>query len=263
MTIPLLPRVSLPDTDDLEVCVIGDLHIGAPDHAKDRWQADKAYILSQDPQRLRVLTVGDLVQCDTKLQKHAGVYQQTKDLDGQIEEAVAELGQIADYIDLVIEGNHDLRAYAQVGISPGKQIAAQLGLSSRYVRDSALVAYEVGRAKRSRARDGAARSTLYHIFCYHGDKASSARTSLERAGNMVLADAYACGHTHDPQVFTDRYYAPYPQTESVTVRERVYLVTGGYQRGEGYALRANLRPRRLGCARFILHGDERLVEACV
>ena len=261
--IPLLPRIDLAGEDAVEVLVVGDIHFGAEDHDAAAWRRDRDYILSSDPRRLRVLCVGDITQCDTKAQKHGGVYRQTKDLDGQIEEAVDELGRIADYLDLVIEGNHDLRAYAQAGISPGKQIAARLGCSDRYVRDNALVAYEVGAAKRSRQRDGSERPILYHLYAFHGDKMTSTRIGLERAGNLVLADAYCCGHIHDPQAFTDRIYIPYPQTESVTVRERVYLVTGGYQRGEGYALRANLRPRRLGCARFILHGDERLVEACV
>jgi metallophosphoesterase superfamily enzyme len=258
--IPQLPRVDLSARDEnVELCVISDLHFGAEDHHSRQWKEDKAYILSKDPATCRVLVLGDLTQMDTKGQKHGGVYQQ-KSPDEQINEAARELKEIAAYVDVVLAGNHDERVSHTVGLDAASIIASLAGVASRYVRDNALIIYAVGRNNKGGTGENV-RPVVYGIYAYHGDKNSSARTSLERAGNLVLADAYVSGHTHDPIVFTDRFYVPVPENAGMSVRERIYMGVGGYQLGRGYALRANLRPRKYGMGRLVLHTGTKRVEA--
>lgn len=259
MTIPLLPRVDFSGRDEpLEVCVVADLHFGAADHAAEVWARDRAYVLA-DPHR-RVLLLGDLMQNDTKADKHGGVYESLNPNE-QIRIACEQLGSIKDRIDVVVSGNHDERTFRQAGVDAVEQIVSRLGVADRYVRDAGVVQYAVGRAENSHGRDGSPRPLVYTVFAYHGDRVSQARTSLERAGNLVVCDAYVSGHTHDPLSFTDRLYLVHPQTDSLTFRDRTYLATGGYQRGEGYALRGTMRPRKLGLTRLYLHHRQRLVSA--
>lgn len=258
--IPMLPRVDLSARDeDVTVCVISDLHFGAEDHHSRQWKEDKAHILSRDPATCRVLVLGDLTQMDTKMQKHRGVYQQ-KEPQAQLEEAAAQLGDIKDYVDVVLAGNHDERVSMQVGLDAASIIASLAGLASRYVRDNCVVNYSVGRNRKGGDGDNS-RPVVYSIYTYHGDKNSGARVSLERAGNLVVADAYVSGHTHDPVIFTDRLYVPTPENGGMSIRERMYMGVGGYQLGRGYALRANLRPRKYGMGRLVLHTGTKRVEA--
>jgi predicted phosphodiesterase len=261
VVIPLLPRVDLSARDeDVEIVVISDLHFGAEDHHARQWQADKAYILSKDPAVTRVLCLGDLTQMDTKGQKHGGAYQQRLDPQAQIEEAARELKEIAAYVDVVLAGNHDERVSHAVGLDAASIVASLAGVAGRYVRDNGLVTYAVGRNAKGGGGENA-RPVVYQIYAYHGDRNSAARASLERAGNLVLADAYVSGHTHDPIIFTDRFYVPTPENTGMSARERVYMGVGGYQLGRGYALRANLRPRKYGMGRLVLHTGTRRVGA--
>lgn len=258
--IPQLPRVDLSARDeDVEVVVVSDLHFGAEDHHSRKWREDKAYILAQDPATCRVLVLGDLTQMDTKGQKHGGVYRQ-KEPQEQIEEAARELTAIKDYIDVLLAGNHDERVSHAVGLDAASIIASLAGLGARYVRDSCIVTHAVGRNAKGGCGDHQ-RPVVYTTYCYHGDKNSSSRVSLERAGNLVLADAYVSGHTHDPIAFTDRFYVPTPENGGMSARERIYMGVGGYQLGRGYALRANLRPRKYGMGRLVLHTGTKRVEA--
>jgi len=260
--IPQLPRVDLSARDeDATVCVVSDLHFGAEDHHRRQWQEDKAFILGRDPATTRVLVLGDLTQMDGKGQKHGGVFQQ-KEPQQQIEEAASELSIIKAYVDALLAGNHDERISHTTGLDAASIIASFAGLAPRYVRDSCLVTYGVGRNTKGGIGENA-RPVVYQIYAYHGDKNSSARTSLERAGNLVLADAYVSGHTHDPVVFTDRFYVPTPENGGMSVRERIYMGVGGYQLGRGYALRANLRPRKYGMGRLLLRTGTKRVEATV
>lgn len=254
--VPLLPRIDLSEHgEEVEVVIISDIHFGSDDFHEKKWQADKAYVLASDPAKTRLLMLGDIFQFDTKYQKHSGVYNQVLSPDEQAERAVDELGSLVPYTDLLLAGNHDNRVLDAVGYDATKHLATQLGLRDRYVRDNAVVQYAVGRSEGRRTVP-----FIYHVYAYHGDGNGQSRASLERAGNLCLADAYVSGHTHDPLVFTDRIYLPHPQTQSMTYRDRLYLATGAYQMGSGYTLRKNYRPRRYGRASLFLNPHVRRID---
>lgn len=236
----------------LTVSVFGDLHLGSPHCDQALFEQHLAEVLA-DPAHLAVF-VGDLFQVDTKREKHAGVYEQTLTLDGAIDVLETLLTPLAaaKQIGAVLRGNHDERAYHQVGIDPVAQLCARLRIADRYARDGCFLRTRHGRATYSRASNGQPRPIEYTGFLSHGTGNGAGSLSAERIITGFVADWYGLGHTHAPLATVPRRHSLHLPTHTVQEQEMRVLVTGSYQRYSDYALARRLVPRGLGRVRLIL-----------
>ena len=243
--IPVLPRVDTGESDEpYRLACLGDIHLGSEYCDERAFEADLARIVEDE--RLGVILLGDLFDAANRYQKHGSVYHTTRNLNDALNYACEQLAAIKDRIVGITKGNHDDYVDRAVGLDPVEQCAARLGLADRYRPDGFFLQLAVGKAAHSHDRFGGPRPLIYTAYVYHGDKNGKSRSSLERAGSVVVADAYVSGHTHDPQVFTDVLYQFHPQTQSLVERRRTYMTAGSYLDYGGYAQRATLRPHERG-----------------
>lgn len=259
-SIDILPRYDAATEGDLTVAIFADLHVGAESFAKELFERHVREV-RDDPDQVAVLA-GDLFQADLKSTKHGGVYRQTMDLDAACDYLCDILAPITGKVVALCDGNHDLRIYNSVGLSPVAQVAARLGLADRYARHGGIVHTRHGKAKTGGHRNGGSRPLDYFGQISHGTGNGANASSFERIGRIVEGcDWYASGHTHSPASSADMVFHLDRQHASVVERDRRYLVTGTYQAYDDYPKERRMMPRPLGRVKLWLSGSERRLEA--
>lgn len=254
---PLLAALDLPVEGTLIVDFYGDLHVGSPHFAREKFEADLAETLA-DPARIAVFN-GDLFNLDTKAQKHGGLYEATMDLDGCIDYLEARLAPLGAKVALATEGNHDQRAYDQIGLSPVKQLMARLRLADRYAPHGGWLWTKHGKCRNSHRHEGGARPIQYTGYFNHGTGLGPSSTSAERIVRSVRADYYGLSHTHTNLSSGEIVYEPHLPTGTVIAHEKKLAVSPAYLEYGGYALDRRYVPRPLGKAEFHLSDGDRKV----
>lgn len=121
----------------------------------------------------------------------------------QMELAVEIFKPIADKIILWLDGNHELRtSKSGVGIDISHIIAKELNVN--YSPTSALLFIRFGQTDRQRP-------ITYTVYCRHGSQGGGRKTggranALENNQEIVDADLYLGGHTHQSIVFTKSFF---------------------------------------------------------
>jgi len=101
----------------------GDLHYGSPHHDPATATAVRDWIKTADA---LWVGMGDFVECATRDSVGAGVYEQVRSPDEQIEDVVPFLRPIREQCIGLIKGNHEERAHKLAGIDPMAIIAREL-----------------------------------------------------------------------------------------------------------------------------------------
>lgn len=257
---PLLPRVEVNITGTLRLDMMGDLHVGHPACDLARISQDLKAI-EADPARYLMLN-GDLINLDTKLQKHDGIFRAKMSGDDALDwlenalEPLADMGKII----AITGGNHDHRGSSQVGIDPIKQLAARLRIAGAYLPHGGFVWTRHGTAIRSHSRSGEPRGIEYIGFLSHGTGNAPTSASAERVTRTFQADWYGLGHTHTPLSTAEISYSVYPQTGTVVARTKRVGVGGSYLNYADYALEKRMVPRPIGMTSFLLADGEKSVQ---
>lgn len=224
------------DLDEIKIFPLADVHVGAKEFNEK--QLDKWINHVLEAPNNYVVINGDLIDNITRHCIAPYFNTQLTPLES-IEFITKKLQPIKDRILVVIDGNHELRSFKEVGISPLKYMCSELGISDRYVNNSFLMFIGFGK---NNGRE--TRKTVYSIFVQHGS--SSGRTmggklnQFRRLQLLVDADIYISGHTHQPSVFKKRFVRVNYRDKKVIivtklfVNNNAFLNLGGYGLLQGY-----------------------------
>jgi hypothetical protein len=256
----LIPVQSLDvgDFDQIIVRPIGDVHVGNP-------YQDTNYLVGlvrdiKDTENMYWIGCGDYIESNLKRQKHAGVYSDLLTPKEQVDEFIRLFDPIAGKCIGLIGGNHDHRVLHDTSFDPARMIAKDLGLEGKYVDDGLVIRLQFGkRTVRSGGRRQQRGSAKCHYTLYvtHGASGSALISgkalSLQRAGDVCVADVVIGAHVHTELAFRDIIYTPTHWDKiECSARERIYVNTGSLIKTTAYARTARYRPTTVGVPKIML-----------
>ena len=171
------------------------------------------------------------------------------------------LKPVADRILCINSGNHELRSKKLSEIDPNLFVATILGVQDKYSDGSSILLVTLPNVPRKGV------STLYTIFCYHGNgggtRAGSKANKVEDMAKICRTDVYMMSHVHMPMVFKEDYleidkssYMVRQRTSSFVVSNS-FLDYGGYGERKGYVPTTIAVPKvHLTCKRREEHGND-------
>lgn len=243
--------------DTIIVRPIGDVHMGNP-------YQDTLYLKAlirdiKDTPNMYWIGCGDYLESNLKRQKHAGVYFDTLTPKEQVDEFVTLFDPIADKCLGLIGGNHDHRVLHDTSFDPARMVAKELGLEDKYVDDGLVIRLQFGtRSLRGGRRTSKGNGACWYTFYVtHGSTGSALISgkalSLQRAGDVCLADVVIGAHVHTEVAFRDIFYTPTQWDKNeCSYRERWYVNTGSLVKMGAYARTARYRPTAVGVPRIAL-----------
>lgn len=116
-------KAAVKTTPHIQLVGFGDLHHGSPHSDTDTATSVRDWIKKSGA---LWVGMGDLMECATRESIGAGVYEQVRTPDEQIEDIVPFLLPIRDQCLGLIKGNHEERAHKLAGIDPMGIIAREL-----------------------------------------------------------------------------------------------------------------------------------------
>jgi lambda repressor-like predicted transcriptional regulator/predicted phosphodiesterase len=227
------------DQDHHYIYPLGDVHIGSPAHAADRWSEWLGYLEGSD--NASMLGTGDFLNSALKTSvselydEELRVGDAKRRLRGQLDLLAGQ-----DKLDLLMPGNHEDRIYRAVGDCPIEDIADALGCY--YARVTAIVVYRVGDVE-------------YVVSVKHGTgggQVGARANRLEKQANTIVADIYISGHTHSQLVFPRDLFIV--EDQRVVRRRQLFVSSGSFLNAEEYALKMGYTPQKLGAPRIRLNG---------
>ena len=227
---------------------LSDIHFGAKTARTDLAERARDWILKHDAW---VWDLGDVIELATRYSVGAGVYEQTRSPDAQIDWAIEFYKPIVERELLIgmVDSNHQARSYKEVGINSTKQIARGLGVP--YMGHSGHLLLRVGKQ-------------TYTVFGHHGKSSTVTPqgkvAAVLKMGDSVDVDIVMMAHVHriDHQVELQRTIDL--RSKAAIKKEKHYIITGSYvDYDEGYPEAAQYTPEELGTPALLLHGSEKKV----
>ena len=241
--------------DELHLIPIGDTHVGDPGF-DDKLFMDKVQQIKDDPNALCVLT-GDMINNALK-DSVSNVYDAMRPSD-EIRYFVKLMDPIKDKLIGVINGNHCIRTDKHSDISPAEIIAAKL--NTPYFGDEVFLKVSFGRTVPHNNQ------VYYGVFLYHGAGggrlAGSKVNVVQRMTQVVLADIYIAGHTHQMSAVPQTIYVPDLRTNKVNEQKMMCVSTGSYLKRDGYPAQKGLPPMALGSPTIIMSGKRKDVKVII
>ncbi len=205
--------------DFAEVIFIGDVHFGSPQFDKPRFLRMLDYC---DKNNIYVFLMGDLIELATRHSVGAGVYEQEEIGNDQHEQMVEWLTPLAEK-KLILgshAGNHEDRAYKEIGVNLAKALARELKVT--YLGDACWNKFRVG-------------DQTYTIYSLHGRTGSrfdgTALLALERISTSFFCDLCVCGHVH--KCINSTVLMQKVSGNQVVEHKKHLLITGSYVKYDG------------------------------
>jgi len=234
---------------ELHIYPLGDLHIGDPRFAEDLFLEVREEILQK--QNAIVLLNGDILNCATKTSK-SDIYEEVMNPHQALKYAKKLLEPIRDQVKAITQGNHEARIARDTSIDVAEHLAEYCGCA--YSREGILMKIRFGKKRNLKK----CAYTLYMMHGWTGSRFIGGKAlNLQRLSDIVLADIYVMGHTHQIQTFRDRYYVPDVRNDNLMIRERVYVNTGAFLDYGGYGEAKGYRPTELGAPVVVLDGTKK------
>lgn len=259
-SVHLLPVQHLDAGEHTEIIIrpISDVHIGNP-------SLDEKFLLEtireiRETPNMYWCGVGDYIESNLKRQKHAGVYHDLLTPREQCAEFVRLFGPVAHKCLGLIGGNHDHRVLHDTSFDPAWMIAEGLGVADKYRDDGLIVRLTVGKRTRrngGRRPESGGAPCRYILYLTHGTTGSALVSgkalSLQRAGDVCLADVIVGAHVHSEVVFKDRVFTPtFNDIHDCAFRDRWFVNSGAFVAYGAYARTARMRPQAVGCPKIHL-----------
>lgn len=243
---------------DINLWLIGDVHLGARECDEKRFKADIDEIAA-DP-AAKVVLLGDMINNATK-SSVSNVYEETYSPSESIEIAVKMLEPIKDKILAACGGNHELRSGKEVDLDPAYTIMCRLGLSQLYRKNGVFLKVMCGSV------NGSGRSNpTYTMYMTHGSGAGTTPGAGANRMHKTQAifegiDIFAQGHIHKAINFYPERIRFDTHNNKVTARTIVCCVAPSYLKYGGYALWASLPPFANVTSSLTLCGNKKRITA--
>lgn len=247
------------DLDHLELIAISDIHPGSPQFDLDAFRKWIRW-LQAAPNRFAILN-GDLIDAATRNSK-GDPYSATMSPGEEAKWICAELEPVKDRLLCCNTGNHEERIYRQDGVDMSELIADKLGIP--YSGEGTLLKVAFGKRK-STPTDHKHGPIIYAVYATHGSTASrrpgGKANRLEELGQIVVADVYIVGHTHQPICFANEIMLPDVRTNKISSMTRYFVNSGAFMRYGGYGERHGYTPSPPGAVPIVrLSGREKAVQ---
>ena len=238
---------------ELEIYPLADVHIGDPLMDKKRLKQFMEEV--QDEPNRYVIVNGDILNWASK-NSVSDVYIEEISPNEQIDKAVDLLSPIREKILVIVDGNHEQRAYKSEGISPMCQVAERLDIFDVYSEGAYLLFISFGK---SQGRD--CRKMIYSLYGKHGrgggKRAGSKANRLEDMATIVDADIYLHSHTHLPLAMKKSFYRCDYRNRKVTQVEKLFVNSNAFLKYGGYGEDLGFTPTSTQYHKIILNGIER------
>lgn len=242
-----------PAGDKISIVPIHDIHYGARNSNKEKFQAFLDYVLNTPD--TYAIGLGDLIENATKSSVGMGVYEEEKHIDEQIDDIAEMLEPLARAGKLLglMPGNHEYRTAVLIKMDPMRLVAKQLskitGVHVPFIGYQGFHKWVVG-------------GQVYKAHTFHGR--SSAGTpggrinAVRKQRDIMLdADLYFMGHVHDIKDDADIGYVIDDVTDELIPRKRRYVIGGSLlSYFESYAEMMGLAPSPQGLVRVDLYKNQ-------
>lgn len=232
------------DTKELKLYPIGDLHIGNPLFRKDLLLN---VLKGIDKENSRIILMGDILEVGLKDSIGASVYEQKSNVQEQVQLAKEIFWDYRDIIDGYVIGNHENRVWERSGLDLALYLSQVLGIENKYLRYQGLISYAWNRRS-------------YTIHAFHGagggTTLGSAINKVVKQSDIVSADLYLAGHTHQVASGKKDYFVPDSRSLTLSKQTQVFVACGSmldYE--EGYAEAKGLLPTTLEIPVVRLSGE--------
>lgn len=239
------------DNDTANIYILSDLHIGCKNWAKEQFEADRDSIFN-DP-NARVVLPGDILQYDIK-DSVGDTYGQAIPPGEQKYEAEKLLLPIKDKIIGICSGNHENRSKEDA--NPIKDLCKFLDV--HYFLDECSFRIAIG-------HDKYGNPSVFSFYGIHGSSngqtIGAVGNSLQRLSNIVDADVYFQGHTHQPLHFSTVYFRRDIIHGKMMPVTRHYVSSGSYQGREKYPVVKGMVGKVMGCPVVTLTSNKQITVA--
>lgn len=226
------------------IMAMSDVHYGNRYHDSEVFNIYLQWL--RDNPDYYLLLIGDLIEGKTK--KSVGFFDQTVEIDDQIEYIVDTYSEFKDRIIAMTGGNHEKSTWKETGHDIAKSIAKQLSVP--YLHNGGWVYITV---------DGENGKQIYRSYMTHGS--SSATTAggrinaVMRLKNITRVDLYLHAHMHALLHEKESVYVI--ENASLKLKEVHYVVTGSYLEYLGsYGQEKSYAPSGVsGSPKIKLHAD--------
>ena len=252
-------RADLGDFKEIEILALSDWHIGDRQSDGKRIQALLDYIQSKP--NVFVILNGDFMNCAIK-NSISDVYSETVSPMEALKQCVKLFDPIKDRILCIDDGNHERRAWREVGVDLTQLMATQLGLGDKYSNASTLMFVRVGMRHEQGQHP---RPVNYSIYVTHGSgggrKEGGKLQRLVDLSAIIDTDIYIHSHTHLPAIARTSYYRVSPTNCSVRQVDKLFVNTGSTLQYGGYGEIASFRPNSTETPIIILNGTHHKMQA--
>jgi predicted MPP superfamily phosphohydrolase len=244
------------DLKSIEIVPIADLHIGDENCDMDMVKSLIDYVKKH--KNAYCVLNGDII--DNAIMSSVGdTYKAKKSPMKQIIEAVELFKPIKDKILCITGGNHEYRTYKSVGVDLMEIVARELGIDDIYSMESATILLRLGHLGDSD------RQIPYTLFVSHGAGAGSSVggkvNSLARFENVIDADVYFGGHTHQASIFPTSSYRVDVRNNTLQLVNKLFVSNGSTLKYGGYAEMKTLKPTTLVFPVVTLDGTRKNISA--
>ncbi len=251
-------KIDLPtDLKSAEIHILADLHIGDKFCNMEAIKSKINYI--KDTSNAYCLLLGDLMNNATKTSVSDCYAEQLTPME-QVETCVDLLSPIKDKLICMNSGNHEKRTLRNDGIDVSKIVAMQLGIVDKYSPASSFIFLRVG-------KNNFNRPVCYMIYCSHGSGGGSTEgakmNKLVKMANIIDADIYVCGHTHQPAGLRNGFYRASPANSSVAKIDKLFVNSSATLEFGGYGEEGGFKPTSIVCPVIYLSGTEKIFYAKV
>jgi predicted phosphodiesterase len=240
-----------PDSEEITIIPVSDVHLGAAEHFADEWQAFCNKI-AKSPNTYLIL-LGDLINNSIRTSV-ANPFDEVMRPREQKRVIVEQLMPIKDRIICSVSGNHERRSMKDSDTDISYDIMAKLDLEHLYRENIAFVKLALGERASERKPN-----VTFMFGCTHGSGGGiytgASVNRNERFGHVIEGlDCLVVGHTHKGTVSRPSKIVVDNIAEKVTMRPFTVVTAESWLAYGGYAAQKMLLPSESGNPQRIILG---------
>lgn len=244
----------------IELLVLADFHYGSPNADRGLIRKDVEYV--RDHENAYCVLAGDLLDCAIKTSL-GDVYTNMSPMQ-ELNELAELLRPVSRKVVGVVPGNHEARHYKTNGVDVTRILVDELGISSQYVEDAAVIFLRFGE---DQSRNGHHRPICYTVYLTHGNgggrKEGGKIQRLADYADIVDCDCYICGHTHLPAALKLDFARTSPGNSSISYAPHLFVNAAAKLRYNGYGCSGGFKPPNTDTPRIVFDGQRKHMEAVI